>query len=146
MPSIATTRTGSPALMSRARLVRARQREAPTCTTPSGSTSTSAEPSSPIIHSRPIVGVAKRVRTIDGMPLKNVIAAPTMPTTSVSHDGRSTCPSAEPNMNHDDTIRLTMPTPVQKRGIPTWTSIAKANIANSSRATAHPRTGSAPRP
>ena len=31
-----------------------------------------ATPSAPINHSRPIVGVAKRVRVIDGMPTMNV--------------------------------------------------------------------------
>ena len=63
-----------------------------------------------------MVGVAKRVRTIDGMPLKNVIAAPTMPTTSVSHDGRNDCPSAVPNRNHEARIRLAIPTPGPEPG------------------------------
>jgi hypothetical protein len=31
----------------------------------------------PIIHSRPMVGVAKRVRTIDGMPTTKVSSTPT---------------------------------------------------------------------
>ena len=69
-----------------------------------------------------------------------------MATTSVSHDGRSDCPSALPNRNHDATIRLAMPTPVQNLGMPTWTSMANANIENSSSATAQPRTGSTPSP
>ena len=46
----------------------------------------------PIIHSRPMVGVAKRVRTIDGMPTMNVSAMPPIPASRVIHDGRR-CPS-----------------------------------------------------
>ena len=59
---------------------------------------TPVTPSSPIIHSRPIVGVAKRARTIDGMPTMKARATPPMPASNVIHDGRS--PS---NRNHDAT-------------------------------------------
>ena len=38
-----------------------------------------ASPSSPIIHSRPIVGVAKRARTIDGMPTMKARSDPADP-------------------------------------------------------------------
>ncbi|CAB4793308.1 unannotated protein [freshwater metagenome] len=47
----------------------------------------------PIIHSRPIVGVAKRVRTIDGMPTIKASAIIAIPHTSVSHDMRIELPS-----------------------------------------------------
>ncbi len=40
----------------------------------------------------------------------------------------------------------TIPTPVQKRGIPTCTSIANANMANMIRTSAHVRVGSTARP
>ena len=72
--------------------VRARQRALATTTTPSGDTSPTAVPNSPIIHSRPIVGVAKRVRVIDGMPTTNVSKVPPMPTSRVIHPIRSDVP------------------------------------------------------
>ena len=69
----------------------------PTLTTPSGSTSSTTSPSSPIIHSRPIVGVAKRVRTIDGIPTTKARIVPPMPASSVIHDGRSVTPGRSSN-------------------------------------------------
>ena len=66
MPSMPTTRMGEPASIGVARFVRAGQRAERTDTVPSGLTDVMAMPSSPIIHSRPIVGVEKRVRTIAG--------------------------------------------------------------------------------
>ena len=65
---MAATRTGWPLVIGVARLVRARQRAPCTVTSPSGEISVVAIPSKPINHSRPIVGVANRVRTIDGIP------------------------------------------------------------------------------
>ena len=69
-----------------ARLVRARHRAPRTRTTPSGDTLVTASPSSPIIHSRPMVGVEKRVRTMAGMPATMASDMPTMPTSRVIHD------------------------------------------------------------
>ena len=85
-----------PARSGVARFVRARHWAPSTSTTPSGSTATTASPSSPTIQSRPMVGVAKRVRTIDGMPTMNASSTPTMPTASVSHPMRNSV-----NRNHD---------------------------------------------
>ncbi len=39
---------------------------------PSGAMAVTARPISPIIHSRPMVGVEKRVRTMAGMPAMKV--------------------------------------------------------------------------
>ena len=138
---MATTRTWSPGSTGVARLVRARQRASRTSTTPSGSTRSTTAPSSPIIHSRPIVGVAKRVRTIDGMPTMNVSMIPPMPAISVIHDGRSEVPGSGSNRYQLPTIVSTTPTPVQTRGIPTCTSTANATIAATISPTAQPRAG-----
>ena len=45
-----------------------------------------AVPVSPIIHSRPIVGVENRVRTMVGMPVTIIKPIPTMPTVIGIHD------------------------------------------------------------
>ena len=55
-----------------------------------GVTAVTDEPSSPIIHSRPIVGVEKRVRTMAGMPAIMKTVVPTMPTERLSINARST--------------------------------------------------------
>ena len=62
------TRTASPPAIGVARLVRARHSAPRTLTVPSGSTSAAAAPFSPIIDSRPMVGVEKRARTMPAMP------------------------------------------------------------------------------
>ncbi len=113
---------------------------------PRGRSRSTAVPSAPIIHSRPTVGVAKRVRVIDGMPTMNVSITPPMPAIRAIHDGRIDVPVTGSNSHRLPTIVSTMPTPVQNRGIPTWTSTANANIATTSSATAQPRAGSAARP
>src|SRR5581483_9153456 len=56
----ATTRIAPPATTGVARLVRARRGAARTVTTPSGLRSVGAWPSSPIIESRPTVGIENR--------------------------------------------------------------------------------------
>ena len=93
-----------------------------------------------------MVGVAKRVRTIDGMPTMNVSIVPPMPTSSVIQPSRSDVPGSGSYRNQLPMMTSTMPTPVQSRGMPTWTSIANASIASTSSATAHARAGSAARP
>ena len=140
------TRIGSPGAIGVARLVRARHVAEPTDTKPSGSTASMAVPSWPIIHSRPIVGVANRVRTIEGMPTMNVRLMPPIPAMSASHEGRIEEPGIDSNRNQLPITVNTMPTPVQNRGIPTWTSIANAIIASMIRTTAHVRVGSTARP
>ncbi len=105
-----------------------------------------AMPSWPIIHSRPIVGVANRVRTIEGMPTMKVRLMPPIPAMSASHDGRIDEPGIGSNRNQLPMTVNTMPTPVQKRGMPTWTSTAKAIIASMIKPTAQTRVGSTARP
>ena len=61
-PSMATTRIDPPSSIGVARLVRARHRAPLISTIPSGDTACTATPISPIIHSRPIVGVENRTR------------------------------------------------------------------------------------
>ena len=56
---------------------------------PSGAMRPSAVPTSPTIHSRPIVGVEKRVRTMAGMPPIMARAMPPMATSRVIHDSES---------------------------------------------------------
>ncbi len=105
-----------------------------------------AVPSWPIIHSRPIVGVANLVRTIDGIPTMKVSEMPPTPAMSASHDGRIDEPGIDSNRNQLPMIVSTMPNPVQNLGIPTCTSIANAIIASMISATAHVRVGSTARP
>ena len=81
--------TGSPAWIGVARLVRARQRAPRISTTPSGSTATSAVPSSPIMPSRPTVGVEKRDRIIAVMPPSMNNTVPPITTRNTHHAGRS---------------------------------------------------------
>ena len=69
-----------------ARLVKARHWASRICTTPSGDTGVTARPSSPTIHSRPMVGVENRVRTIDGIPATKARPTPMKATSSVIHD------------------------------------------------------------
>src|SRR5579862_1398016 len=85
-PSRAITRTGSPGLIGVARLVRARHGAPRTCTVPSGSTPDSATPISPIIDSRPMVGVLNRVRTMAGIPLIMNSSRSTPRTITTHHD------------------------------------------------------------
>ena len=113
---------------------------------PSGLMSASAVPIWPIIHSRPTVGVAKRVRTMDGMPTMKVSVMPPTPAMSVIHDGRNDAPSTSRNSNHDPTVNRARPTPVHSRGIPTCTSIANAAIDTMIAASAHPLMGRAAKP
>ncbi len=98
-------------------------------------------PDWPIIHSRPIVGVANRVRTIDGMPTMNVRVMPPIPASSASHDGRNEVPGSGSNRNRLATATRKIPTPVQNRGMPTCTSMAKASMASTIKANAHGRVG-----
>ena len=56
---------------------------------PSGATRPTAVPTSPTIHSRPIVGVEKRLRTMAGMPPIMATAMPPMATRRVIHDSDS---------------------------------------------------------
>ena len=69
-----------------ARLVRARHRRPGRARRRRATTLVTASPSSPIIHSRPMVGVEKRVRTMAGMPATMNSEMPTMPTSRVIHD------------------------------------------------------------
>src|SRR5690349_16790864 len=96
-----------------------------------------ARPISPTIHSRPIVGVEKRVRTIDGMPERNASSTPTTPAPNAIH------PADTPSYNvSDPTTYATTPAAVQNRGTPVCTSTAKHTIDTTSRATPHQCTGS----
>src|SRR5687768_8511886 len=114
-----TTRTGSPAVMGVARLVRARHGAPRTSTVPSGATSTRAAPTSPTIDSRPIVGVANRARTIDGMPATMNRATPATTRTRTNHDDDT--PSYSPTV---PTANDTVPMTVHARGAPACTSTA----------------------
>ncbi len=96
---MAATLIGSPAAIGVARFVRARHVAEFTSTSPSGAIASIAVPSRPIIHSRPIVGVANLVRTIDGMPTMNVRLIPPMPAMSASHEGRIDEPGIGSNRN-----------------------------------------------
>ena len=110
---------GSPAGMGVARLVRAFQVAPRTSTVPFGPISSTAIPVSPMIHSRPMVGVANRVRIMAGIPP----AIPTMvtrtPATRLSHDR-----GVPSKRNSDPTTRAAVPMAVQARGTPVWTSTA----------------------
>ena len=93
-----------------------------------------------------MVGVAKRVRTIEGIPTMKVSMIPPIPAIRVIHDGRRVAPGSGWNKNQLPMIVNTIPTPVHTRGMPTCTSMAKATIANTSSAIAQVLVGSAPRP
>ena len=69
--------------------MRARQGASRTVTTPSGATRPTAVPTSPTIHSRPMVGVEKRVRTMAGMPPTIASETPPMAMSSVIHESES---------------------------------------------------------
>ena len=69
-----------------ARLVLARQGAPRTSTVPSGSMAAKATPISPIIDSRPMVGVENRARTMAGMPAIMNSAVPITPTAMASGD------------------------------------------------------------
>ena len=94
-------------------------------------------PSWPIIHSRPMVGVANRVRTIDGMPTMNVSITPT------DADDQRDPSEAQIVAGHrlvqepraDDEQHDARP-PSRTVGMPTCTSIANASIDSSSSTTA----------
>ena len=73
-------------------------------------------------------------------------SCPPMPASSVIHDGRSVTPGRSSNSSRLPSTVSAMPTPVQNRGTPTWTSTAKASIPSTSRATAQPRAGRVARP
>ena len=96
-----------------ARLVVARQTASRTRTVPFGERSSSAIPSSPIIHSRPMVGVEKRVRTMAGIPPTTPATVPSRPTVKVIHE--NDCP---PNRNTDPTTREIVPMTDHRRGMP----------------------------
>ena len=70
----------------------------------------------PIIHSRPMVGVANRVRTIDGMPTMNVSTMPPIPASSASHDGRNVVPGNGSKRNRLATATRKMPDPGPEAG------------------------------
>src|SRR5262249_20983094 len=115
-------------------------------TTPSGSTDVTATPSEPTSQSRPIVGVAKRVRVIDGIPTMNASIVPPIPAIRLSQFGRSDDPLTGSKIQKLPMIVNTIPTPVQKRGMPTGTSTATATIAATSSPTAHHRDGTSAMP
>ena len=75
-------------------------------------------PVSPIIHSRPMVGVEKRVRTIVGMPPTMAITVPITPTSRVIHENDG--PS---NRKTDPATRVTVPIADHRRGTPACTSM-----------------------
>ena len=93
-----------------------------------------------------MVGVAKRVRTIEGMPTMNVSVMPPIPAIRASHDGRIDDPGTGSNRNQLPMMVSTIPTPVQSLGIPTWTSTANASMASMISATAQGRVGRTARP
>ncbi len=68
-----------------ARLVRADHSASRTRTTPSGAVSAMASPISPIIDSRPMVGVENRLRTVAGRPANISTTMPDTPATRGSH-------------------------------------------------------------
>ena len=53
-----------------------------------------ATPVDPMIHSRPMVGVENRVRTIDGMPTTNVNNTPAITTNRVNKPSRKSFPGS----------------------------------------------------
>ena len=57
-----------------------------------------------------MVGVANRVRTIDGMPTMNASTMPPMPASSVIHDGRSVTPGQRLEQQQAADDVSTMPT------------------------------------
>ena len=93
-----------------------------------------------------MVGVANRVRTIEGIPTMKVRLMPLMPATRASHEGRIDAPGIDSNRNQLPTTVSTMPVPVQNLGIPTWTSTANAIMAKVISTTAHGRVGSTASP
>ena len=129
-----------------ARFVRARHEPSCTRTVPPGASSSSATPCAPIIHSRPMVGVAKRVRVIDGIPTINVSAKPPIPTNNVIHEGRKFMLSTSRKRKREPALNDARPTPVQNRGTPTCTSTENASMAKRIAANANPFTGKTPRP
>ena len=103
----------------------------PTLTTPSGSTASTTSPSSPIIHSRPIVGVANRVRTIDGMPTTNASIDPAdageqRDPRRAQRDARAAARTATSCRRSCRRCRRRS----RSAGRPTWTSTANASIAS----------------
>jgi hypothetical protein len=119
-----------------ARLVRARHFAPRMSTTPSGETLVMASPSSPIIHSRPMVGVEKRVRTMAGMPPIMASEVPPMP--DEQRDPRQTEPVVEQERAHD---QRSHPDARPHPGTPVCTSTEKPNMASTIRARATGRTG-----
>src|SRR2546425_7750768 len=116
---VAAPRTGSPTAIGVARLVRARHGAPRTTTVPSGLIAVRASPSSPIIHSRPIVGVENRVRTMAGIPAIIATVTPSTPATRVIQDiDTPSYSNSDPNAN--DTVAM----PVHRRGTPVWMSTA----------------------
>ena len=91
---MATTRSSSPAASGVARLVRARHLLSPTCTMPSGLMAPIATPVEPMIHSRPMVGVENRVRTIDGIPTTKVSNTPEITANKVNRPSRRSVPGS----------------------------------------------------
>ena len=146
MPSIATTRIWSLSASGVARFVRACHFAPSTNTVPSGFTAPTATPTVPRRFSRPIVGVAKRVRTIEGIPTMNDNATLMMHTESDSQPGRIVIPSTSLNMVNAPMMYDTRPTPVQTRGTPTCTSTANATNAAKRNAMPTPLIDRAPIP
>ena len=85
---MAMTRMGSPDPIGVARLVRARHGAPRIWTAPSGLTSPMAVPISPIIDSRPMVGVEKRDRTMTGSPAIMARGRPNRPVRRASQGRR----------------------------------------------------------
>ena len=94
-------------------MVVARQTASRTDTVPLGERRSTACPVSPTIHSRPMVGVENRVRTMAGIPPTIPIPVPTTPTPKVIHE--SDTPSKR---NTEPTTSDTVPMTDQVRGTP----------------------------
>ena len=88
-------------------------------TTPSESTASRATPRAPIIQSRPILGVPKRVRTMAGMPVTIPAVTPTIPASSVTQDN-----DVPLNRVSDPATRHTVAIAVHTLGTPVWMSTA----------------------
>ena len=81
--------------------------------------SSAASPIVPIIHSRPIVGVPKRVRIMAGMPEIIDTEMPTMPASKVIQEIAN--PS---NRNSEPTTRHAVAITDHSWATPVWTSTA----------------------
>ena len=90
--------------------------------------------------------MANLVRTIDGIPTTKAKEIAATPEASVSQESRTSPPSLGRNRVTLEIINSARPRPVKNRGIPTCTSIARANIAINISTRLAPRSGNVANP